>query len=63
MPVAAIFGGHSEYLVGPTVHIKNYMYTYFYLQYLVLFTMVPRNIYIYIVLVLLASRVYTGTII
>lgn len=34
----------GPYKVGPTVYTKqNYIFTYFYLQYLVLFTMVPRN--------------------
>ena len=30
-------------LVGPTVHTKNYIFSYFCEQSLVLFTMVPRN--------------------
>ena len=37
--------GIINYLVGPTVHTKAYIFRYFYQQYLVLFTMmVPRNI-------------------
>ena len=35
--------GHSKYQVGPTVDTKTYTILYFYQQYLVLFTMVPRD--------------------
>ena len=37
-------GDRSKYLVGPTVHTKTHIFTYFYEQYSILFTMVPRNI-------------------
>ena len=45
---------------GPTVYTKTYIFTYFYLQYLVLFTMVPRNSYYH---VLLRGTVLRGTIV
>ena len=41
-----ITGGHSRWYtmyVGPTVDTKTYIFTHFYSQQLVLFTMVPRN--------------------
>ena len=34
-------GGPQQ--IGPTVHTKTYIFTYFYQQYLVSFTMVPRD--------------------
>ena len=35
---------NTRYLVGPMVYIKNYILNHFYNEYLVLLTMVPRNI-------------------
>ena len=35
------YGGYK--LIGPTIHTKTYIFTNFYEQYLVLFTMVPRD--------------------
>ena len=34
---------NTWYLVGPMVHTKTYVLNYFYCEYLVLLTMVPRN--------------------
>ena len=33
----------GPYKIGPAVHTKTYIFRYFYQQYLVLFTVVPRN--------------------
>ena len=38
---STISEGHSKYLVGPTVHTKTYIFTYFCQHYWVLFTMPP----------------------
>ena len=40
-PQNSYYGGPC--LIGPTVQTKTYIFRYFYQQYLVLFTMVPRN--------------------
>ena len=37
----AMYGG--PYWIGPTAHTNTYIFSYFYEQSLVLFTMVPRN--------------------
>ena len=48
------YGGPE--LIGPMVYTKTYIFTCFYSQYFVLFTMVPRNS---LVLKVVVGRLYT----